>query len=159
MINTESRCRAGAHRSPIARAAASRRRGGLIVLAFTEKLSRPDLALAFVDEFPFVNILKGLGLGIGDLEFVRVAGAIELLFGLLIISGALPQAAMIVARIPFNATLFFFGASELVGHLPIYGVMLALLIYGSSTRYAQVVSRLSVDPPAKTAAAISGTGR
>ena len=53
---------------------------------------------------------------------------------------------MIVAGIPFNATLFFFGASELVGHLPIYGVMLALLIYGSSTRYAQVVSRLSVGP-------------
>ena len=38
---------------------------------------------------------------------------------------------MIVAGIPFNATLWFFGANELMGHLPIYGAMLVLLVYGS----------------------------
>jgi len=68
-----------------------------------------------------------------------MAGAIELLFGLLLISGRLPQVAVIVAGIPFNATLFFLGRTELIGHLPVYGVMLALLVYGSSRRYADVV--------------------
>lgn len=38
---------------------------------------------------------------------------------------------MVIAGIPFNATLWFFGNVELVGHLPIYGAMLVLLVYGS----------------------------
>lgn len=113
--------------------------GSLIVLAFTEKLARPDLALAFLDQFPAFNLLQLVGLDVPDLMFIRIAGAIELLFGLLIISGAMPQLAMLVAGIPFNATLFFFGAGELVGHLPIYGAMAALLIYGSSSVHAPIV--------------------
>jgi hypothetical protein len=53
------------------------------------------------------------------------------LFGLLLISGALPQACVLIAGIPFNTTLWFFGATELVGHLPVYGAMLVHLVYGS----------------------------
>lgn len=113
--------------------------GALITLAFTEKLIRPDLALALIDRFPFLNVMRLVGLEVSDLDFVRFAGAVELLFGLLVISGALPQVAVLVAGVPFNATLFFFGASELVGHLPLYGVMLALLVYGSSERFADTV--------------------
>jgi hypothetical protein len=36
-----------------------------------------------------------------------------------------------VAMVPFNATLLLFGQTEMVGHLPVYGVFLALLVYGS----------------------------
>ena len=68
--------------------------------------------------------------------FVAVAGAVELLFGLLVISGALPQVAVLVAMVPFNATLALFGQTELVGHLPVYGVFLALLVYGSDPETA-----------------------
>ena len=57
-----------------------------------------------------------------------------MLFGLLLISGALPQAIVLVAGIPFNLTLYFFGTIELLGHLPVYGTMLALLVYGSHPR-------------------------
>ena len=117
--------------------------GGLVVLAFTEKLARPDLALAFLERYPAFNILETIGLGVGDLAFIRIAGGVELLFGLLIISGALPQVAMIAAGIPFNATLFYFGSSELIGHLPVYGAMLALLVYGSDPDSAPLVPRLS----------------
>jgi hypothetical protein len=106
--------------------------GALVILAFTEKLARPDLALAFLDEYPAFNILRAVGLRVDDVMFVRVAGGVELLFGLLLISGALPQVAVIAAGIPFNATLFFLGTEELIGHLPVYGAMLAVLVYGSS---------------------------
>jgi uncharacterized membrane protein YphA (DoxX/SURF4 family) len=105
--------------------------GSLIILAFTEKLARPDLALALLDRYPAFNVLQAFGIPIDDLSFVRIAGAVELLFGLLIVSGAAPQVAVIVAGIPFNATLFFLGTEELIGHLPVYGAMLALLVYGS----------------------------
>jgi uncharacterized membrane protein YphA (DoxX/SURF4 family) len=111
--------------------------GALIILAFTEKLARPELALALLDRFPAFNVLDAIGIPVDDLTFVRIAGAVELLFGLLIISGALPQIAVIVAGIPFNATLFFLGTEELIGHLPIYGAMLALLVYGSNPRLAR----------------------
>jgi len=71
-----------------------------------------------------------------------VAGGIEVLFGLLLISGALPQACVLIAGIPFNATLWFFGANELMGHLPIYGAMLVLLVYGSDPQLRPTVSAL-----------------
>jgi hypothetical protein len=114
----------------------------LIVVAFDEKLARPDLALAFLADHPELNVAREIGLGWTDLEFIRVAGAIEVLFGLLVISGALPQAIVIIAGIPFNATLWFFGANELMGHLPIYGTMLVLLVYGSDPRLRPAVSAL-----------------
>jgi hypothetical protein len=116
--------------------------GSLVILAFTEKLARPDLALALLDRYPAFNVLAAFGAPIDDLTFVRIAGAVELLFGLLLISGALPQVAVIVAGIPFNATLFFLGTPELIGHLPVYGTMLALLVYGSDDRVAPEVTWL-----------------
>jgi hypothetical protein len=38
--------------------------------------------------------------------------------------------------------LLLFGQTELVGHLPVYGVFLALLAYGSDPRTAPLVSWL-----------------
>lgn len=117
--------------------------GSLIVLAFTEKLANPNLALGFLDRYPALNVFDAVGLSLSDVTFVRFAGAVEVLFGLLLISGAMPQLAVIVAGIPFNATLFFFGASELIGHLPVYGAMLALLVYGSDPRLSRLVPVLN----------------
>jgi hypothetical protein len=103
----------------------------LIVVAFAEKLANPDLALAFLRDHPDLNVAQAVGLDWSDLRFIRVAGAIEVLFGLLLISGALPQAVVVIAGVPFNASLWFFGVNELLGHLPVYGAMLVLLVYGS----------------------------
>jgi hypothetical protein len=114
----------------------------LIVVAFVEKLANPDMALHFLAEYPHFNVAQELGIGMSDLEFTRAAGAIEVLFGLLIMSGALPQAVVLIAGIPFNATLYFFGNMELVGHLPIYATMLVLLVYGSDPRLRQAASAL-----------------
>ena len=93
----------------------------LIVVAFAEKLANPELALAFLADHPDLNVAQAIGLDWSDLRFIRVAGAIEVLFGLLLISGALPQAVVVIAGVPFNASLWFFGVNELLGHLPVYG--------------------------------------
>jgi hypothetical protein len=130
--------------------------GALVVLAFTEKLARPELALAFLDTYPAFNILSVAGLEVSDVLFVRIAGAVELLFGLLLISGRLPQLTVLLAGVPFNATLFFLGAEELIGHLPLYGAMLALLVYGSSREEAPLTRWLpwrgAAPPPAEDTA-------
>ena len=103
----------------------------LIFVALYEKLLNPQLALDFLAEHQNLQVADQIGLGMSDLDFVRTAGVIEVLFGMLLISGALPQVIVLVAGIPFNATLWFFGINELVGHLPIYGAMLAILVFGS----------------------------
>jgi uncharacterized membrane protein YphA (DoxX/SURF4 family) len=114
----------------------------LIVVAFREKLAYPDYAISFLHEHPDLELSKQLGLGWSTETFVRVAGSIEVLFGLLLISGALPQLVVLIAGIPFNATLYFFGEAELFGHLPIYGAMLVLLVYGSHPQTRPLVKRL-----------------
>ena len=133
----------------------------LIVVAFAEKLVDPERAVAFLDDRPEFNVMREIGLPIGDLAFVRIAGAVEVLFGMLIISGALPQAAVVIAGVPINATLFFYGETELAGHLPIYGTMLVLLVYGSDPDLRRYVSALwpfrsrAAGSPARRAASSS----
>jgi hypothetical protein len=114
----------------------------LVVVAFYEKLANPELALAFLREHPHFNVAQEIGLHWTDLQFIRVAGAVEVLFGLFVMSGALPQVSVVAAGLPFNATLFFFGINELVGHLPVYGAMLVLLVYGSDPALRSATRRL-----------------
>ena len=111
----------------------------LIALAFTEKFTNPLMAEHTLHEFPALDVFGLVGIHLEPPTFVAVAGAVELLFGLLVISGALPQVAVLVAAVPFNATLLLFGQTELVGHLPVYGVFLALLAYGSNRETAALV--------------------
>ena len=111
----------------------------LIVLAFTEKLVNPAMAIDTLERFPALDVFSLVGINLSPETFVAVAGAVELLFGLLVISGAFPQVVVLVAMVPFNATLLLFGQTEMVGHLPVYGVFLALLVYGSSAETAASV--------------------
>ena len=114
----------------------------LIIVAFREKLAYPDYAVSFLSEHHDLELSDQLGLGWSTETFVRFAGSIEVLFGLLLISGAMPQLIVLIAGVPFNATLYFFGDKELFGHLPIYGAMLVLLVYGSHPEYRPLVKRL-----------------
>ncbi|MBA2332669.1 MAG: hypothetical protein H0V94_07775, partial [Actinobacteria bacterium] len=121
----------------------------LISVAVSEKLANPELARRFTDEQGVdFNVGQALGLPLADTEFIRIAGAVEVLFGLLIISGALPQAIVLIAGVPFNLTLYFFGTNELLGHLPVYGAMLVLLVYGSDPVLRPLCSKL-VPPSAE----------
>ena len=115
----------------------------LIAVAVTEKLANPELAREFTGGGVIdLNVAEALGLPIGDTEFIRVAGAIEVLFGLLVLSGALPQAIVLIAGVPFNLTLYFFGTNELLGHLPVYAALLVLLVFGSDPVLRRYCSRL-----------------
>jgi uncharacterized membrane protein YphA (DoxX/SURF4 family) len=112
----------------------------LIIVAFVEKLLDPQLTLDILADHPVLNVADAVGLPLSDLQYVRLTGVIEILFGLLLISGALPQLGVLIIGVPFNATLFFFGSEELVGHLPVYGTMLVLLVYGSHRSLRDAVS-------------------
>lgn len=102
----------------------------IVWLALTEKLLNLPLALAFLDAYPFANFLPALGLAVSDATFVRIAGGIELTAGLLLMVGAFPRLTILLLWLPFNLTLTAFGWRELVGHLPIYATIGAVLLWG-----------------------------
>ena len=116
--------------------------GSLLVLAVVEKLANPAMAEAMLEQQPVLNLLAPLG--VSAATFALVAGLVEVLFGLLVLSGSAPQVVALVAAVPFTASLALFGGTELMGHLPVYGVLLALLVLGSSPRTAPQVPRLRV---------------
>jgi hypothetical protein len=66
------------------------------------------------------------------------------LFAALVLSGAAPQVVALVAAVPFTASLALFGGTELIGHLPVYGVLLTLLVLGSAKATAAEVPALPV---------------
>ena len=102
----------------------------IVVVALTEKLWNLPMGLAFLAEHPF-NFFPALGLSaIGDPEFLLIAGTVELTFGLLLMSGVFVRLIILALWLPFNLTLPLLGWTELVGHLPIYGIMGLLLIWG-----------------------------
>ena len=112
----------------------------LITLAVVEKLANPAMGVAMIEQQPVLNLLSPLG--VSAETFVLVAGLVELLFGLLVLSGAAPQVVGLVAAVPFTASLALFGMTELMGHLPVYGVLLVFVVLGSRPSTAAEVSYL-----------------
>jgi hypothetical protein len=103
---------------------------GLTVVAFTEKIWNIPMGLAFLSEH-HVNFFPYIGMpGIDDTRFLLIAGTVELLVGLMLIAGTYVRLIIIVTLVPFNLTLPFLGWRELVGHLPIYGILALLLLWG-----------------------------
>jgi uncharacterized membrane protein YphA (DoxX/SURF4 family) len=100
----------------------------LIVVAFTEKLGNPDLALKFLQVHP-LNFTRQLGIPMSDELFITCAGAVELLVGLWILFGIFPRVIILIAWLPFNLTLTYFSWQELIGHLPFYGLLAVFLVW------------------------------
>jgi uncharacterized membrane protein YphA (DoxX/SURF4 family) len=94
--------------------------------ALTEKLLDPGLAKALLDERPFLNIARPLGMA--DPQFAYLAGLTELVVGIVVISGQLTRPVMAVSALLFTLTLPVFGWTEFLGHLPFYGIMFVLFM-------------------------------
>jgi hypothetical protein len=103
---------------------------GLTIVAFTEKIWNIPMGLAFLADHHF-NFFPYIGMPvIDDTKFLLIAGAVELLVGLMLIAGTYVRLIIVVTLIPFNLTLPFLGWRELVGHLPTYGILALLLLWG-----------------------------
>jgi hypothetical protein len=102
----------------------------LTVVAFTEKIWNVPMAVAFLQDHHF-NFFPYIGMtSIDDVRFVLIAGTIELIVGLMLITGSYVRLVILITLIPFNLTLPFMGWRELVGHLPTYGILALLLLWG-----------------------------
>lgn len=101
----------------------------LTIVAFTEKFANLPLALDFLKRYP-LNFTHAFGIALPDEIFVLFAATVELMIGLWIALGIFPREIILIAWLPFNLTLSVFNATELIGHLPIYGIMAMLLVWG-----------------------------
>jgi len=102
----------------------------LCVVAFTEKIWNIPMGLAFLADHNF-NFFPYIGMPqIDDTKFLLIAGTIELLVGLMLVAGTYVRLVILITLIPFNLSLPFLGWRELVGHLPTYGILALLLLWG-----------------------------
>jgi hypothetical protein len=101
---------------------------GLMMVAFTEKLANPALARAFLQHHP-LNFTGWLQIPMSDDLFVVSAGSTELVIGLCLLFGIFPRLIVASAWVLINMSLTVFSWVELVGHLPMYGVMATLLVW------------------------------
>jgi uncharacterized membrane protein YphA (DoxX/SURF4 family) len=105
---------------------------GMALVAFTEKLWNLPMGLSFLAVHHF-NFFPAIGLpAVDNTLFLIMAGTVELTVGLLLMSGAYTRLVILITLVPFNLTLPFLGWRELVGHLPTYGIMALLLIWGNT---------------------------
>jgi hypothetical protein len=102
---------------------------GLVLVALTEKIWNIPMGLAFLADHHF-NFFPYIGMPIDDTKFLLIAGAVELVVGLMLIAGAYVRLVILITLVPFNLTLPFMGWRELVGHLPTYGILALLLLWG-----------------------------
>jgi uncharacterized membrane protein YphA (DoxX/SURF4 family) len=111
----------------------------LIILAFSEKLLAPGNALALLSDYD-LNFMTLLGIDYSDRLFILSAGSMELVFGIIMVLGFIPRInTLALAVFLVSSNLYFFlqgnfsaGWMELMGHLPVIGTALLLVIYGKS---------------------------
>lgn len=102
----------------------------LAAVAFTEKFANLPLATGFLQDSG-LNFTPYLGIPLSNEVFAMFAGSVELIVGLWLVLGVFVREIVIIAWFPTNLTLTLFQWEELIGHLPIYGVMAVLLIWGT----------------------------
>ena len=106
----------------------------IIAPALDEKIWNPALGAAFLVHHPGFNIIMQTSLGLGWFSndwFVLAAGIVEALIGILLISGLLTRVVILGMWLPFNLGVPFLPPQELLGHLPILGIMYFLLVHSS----------------------------
>lgn len=113
---------------------------GFVFVAFTEKLANPALAHTFLSQFP-LNFTAATGFPLSNEAFIWCAGTTELLIGLFLAFGIFPRVIIIAAWGVINLTLTIFSWVELVGHLPIYGIMAVLLVWAPSEKTSRLMRR------------------
>jgi hypothetical protein len=120
---------------------------GIVGPALSEKIWNPEMGAAFLATHPQFNPFRTL-LGwewFGDDQFVLAAGIAEATIGVLLISGLLTRVVIAGMWLPFNVTVPLLPATELVGHLPLFGIMYFLLVHSAGIAPGEPLDR-SVPP-------------
>ncbi len=100
----------------------------LMELAIHNKFLVPGYSLLFMEANPFYNFMAAVGFNFSNTDFVFFIGIFELLTGLMLVLGLATRLVLITLTVVFTTTAFMTGITELVGHLPIFGVVIVVLL-------------------------------
>jgi uncharacterized membrane protein YphA (DoxX/SURF4 family) len=106
----------------------------LFVLA-VGKWARPDLHYALMDRYPLWNpyvILQWLHLAPSREAYVFLLGCGELLAAAFVAFGIFTRFTALFLLPVFAVSVIFIGPMEIIGHLPLIGIMLVLFAYGDT---------------------------
>lgn len=105
-----------------------------------QKIVRPDMHLGvlalFPDQNPFVFYQSFLPFLTAN-WYLLISATVEVVGGILIASGTFLRPVSALLLIPFLLYPFFFGGSEIPGHLPIIGTLLLFVLLGRRTVSAE----------------------
>lgn len=96
----------------------------LIVFGFTEKFANIPFVSSLLDQHEFLNFTT-----IPNEIFVLIAGALEVLAGILIVLGIFPRTISLITLVCINASLTIYNWNELIDYLPMYGALAVLLVW------------------------------
>ena len=114
----------------------------LITLGWSEKLSNPDLAMAFINQHENINFMKQLFPHFSDRTFILCCGAAEMLFGSIYILGFVTRINTIMLSLFMLASNSYFFVQglkdlawmELLGHSPLIASAIVLIIAGKGLK-------------------------
>ena len=123
---------------------------GLAIMApgLDEKVWNPSLGAQFLAQNPDFNVMRSVFSlqWITDDQFVLAAGVVETPIGMLLVSGLLTRVVILGMWLPFNIGVPFLPPQELIGHLPIFGIMYFLLVHSAGIAPGEGLDRPG--PPA-----------
>jgi len=123
----------------------------LVIIALL-KYREPGLHLALMDRYPSWNpyvIVQWLGLAMSRETYIFLLFCIEATVGALLVSGFFTR-AMAVLLVPiFTGSIIFLGVGELVGHLPLLGLLAVLFVYGDTYHKNHAPDRYAPHPEHK----------
>lgn len=103
----------------------------LVVLAIHNKLYEPAATYFFLSEHPYYNFPQYLGwTEFTHLHFSLAAGVFEAAFGIMLMLGLATRYVLLVVSFFFVSTGIISGLEEVMGHLPIFGVIAVLFVAG-----------------------------
>lgn len=101
----------------------------LFELGIHNKLMLPGMALAFINQNEYYNFFPLLNLPqISNLHFVLFVGISEIIIGLLLIANLANRIIYALLLAIFTTTFLLSGLEELVGHMPIFMIIIILFV-------------------------------
>ncbi len=133
----------------------------IVAPALSEKLWNPALAAAFLAEYPDDNFMRSVFhlSWFTDDRFMLAVGVVEATIGIVLVSGFLTRVVILAMWLPFNIGIPFLPPQELLGHLPIFGIMYFLLVHSSGVAPLPQHPRLLPSRDNETAGRARGPNR
>lgn len=105
----------------------------LMELAINNKFVNTGFTLVFMEDNPYYNFMQLLGFSsFSNADFAWAAGIFEFMFGSMLVLGLATRLVILTLTFVFIMTAILTGIHELVGHLPIFGVAIIILLQSNA---------------------------